>query len=150
MSKITKEECSDTYGSHDDFMPCPFCGSDHIHHESVRGSRYARCETCSASGGHVFDFQDVEFTRETVLERWNNPVVVENKDKKINQLVMALEDMFLLIEEHGVKSVIRAHATRIQAAQKALNKGDDEWTTALKYLDFQQLSGERRSKGGAS
>jgi Lar family restriction alleviation protein len=53
------------------FKPCPFCGSNHIHHESVVSTRYARCQDCSASGGYVFDFQDVAYTKETVVIRWN-------------------------------------------------------------------------------
>ena len=71
---------------HDMFNPCPFCGGDDIHHESQRGVRWARCQNCSASGGHVFDFEDdVPLTRETVVSRWNkraNSHIVSERRKK--------------------------------------------------------------------
>lgn len=61
------------------FDACPHCGSFHIHHESVRGVRYARCQKCSASGGYVFDYEEyhpikVPFTHQTVVLRWNRRI----------------------------------------------------------------------------
>ena len=65
---------------HDLFAPCPFCGSDDIHHESQRGVRWARCQNCSATGGYIMDFEeDAPFTRETVLARWNIRTAPEKK-----------------------------------------------------------------------
>ena len=61
----------DLWNSHDNFLPCPFCGKDDIHHESIGGGRYARCQDCSATGGYIFGFEYAPMTRETVVERWN-------------------------------------------------------------------------------
>lgn len=66
-----------------DFIPCPFCGSTDIEHESMGGVRYARCQNCSCSAGHVFDFEDKPpykesiFTKETVIKRWNTRMVTK-------------------------------------------------------------------------
>ena len=44
---------------------------------------------------------------------------------EIERLREALSDMLLLIEEHGERSVIRGHATRIMVARKALKGGKE-------------------------
>lgn len=55
-----------------DFKPCPFCGSTYINHESMNFGRWARCQTCSCTGGYIFDFEkDVPHTKEEVIKRWN-------------------------------------------------------------------------------
>lgn len=53
------------------FIACPFCGGKIIHHESMAGTRWARCQKCSATGGYVFDFQPSPMTRDEVVKRWN-------------------------------------------------------------------------------
>lgn len=53
------------------FSSCPFCSSKDIHHENVMGTRYARCQKCSATGGYVFSFEPAPFTRDEVVKRWN-------------------------------------------------------------------------------
>jgi Lar family restriction alleviation protein len=55
----------------DDLAPCPFCGASDIRFNSVPGTRYARCQKCSATGGYVFDFEGELYNRRTVIERWN-------------------------------------------------------------------------------
>lgn len=76
-----------TNDNHDNFDPCPFCLSTHIHHEGVHGARYARCQSCSSSGGYVFDFEierGVPYTRQTVVDRWNrrNDATLQSKQSK--------------------------------------------------------------------
>jgi len=55
----------------DDLAPCPFCGETDIRFNSVPGTRYVRCQKCSATGGYVFDFEGNLYTRRTVIQRWN-------------------------------------------------------------------------------
>ena len=43
---------------------------------------------------------------------------------EVERLREALSDILLLIEEHGERSVIRGHATRIMVARKALKGGE--------------------------
>ena len=46
----------------------------------------------------------------------------------------ALDDMIKLIEEHGDRSLIRAHATRMMKTRQALMSGDSKLKNAL--IDF--------------
>lgn len=55
----------------DRLKPCPFCGSKNINHESINAARWARCQSCSATGGYIFDFEPVSMTRDEVVKRWN-------------------------------------------------------------------------------
>lgn len=53
-------------------LPCPFCGSAQIEHESMQNVRYLRCQKCSCTGGHVFSHEaQIDFTRKSVIQRWN-------------------------------------------------------------------------------
>ena len=66
------KDCKDRWNNHDNFDPCPFCGEKDIHHESMSGTRYCRCQDCGATGGYIFDFDpSAPFTRESVVKRWN-------------------------------------------------------------------------------
>jgi Lar family restriction alleviation protein len=108
-----------------ELKPCPFCGerAKVLRNRSAGGigrdGYYVQCELCHAEG--PFDFG-----KSGAIEQWNTRPMDDQLRVDAQQLSEALEDMLLLIEEHGDR-VMKAHATRTMKALAALAIHENLW-----------------------
>lgn len=55
-----------------ELLPCPFCGSKDIEHESINDARWLRCQNCSATGRWIWakELQSISTSDPSFLDIW--------------------------------------------------------------------------------